>query len=912
MNFVCTFFLQDSESHEDEDDTESIDVSKSPEKPVKKLKLYNANNKCKIVDFESLENPFIIPFLFNCQSDNEHLISTVVPTGIQQNATFVLNISALANRSDLCADENGVWKMTGCRPKYYSIVKDENGRVVEMERVHGQSNSDVVVRRRTYTCSSYKWYHKTIVSIEFGKDIDKWFPLVLLHYKYDGKPTKFKVEKHGNRSSSNMPYVRTKASTKQSIAEKAQQYGPKRALFQVTKEAGGVCGVDSTGTLPRNENQVKYIKKKQQEPGPANKDPLASVMELQKTTFCGFIREIVCNDLPTVILFTDRQLDNIVKFCCHRRPDQVSELGVDLTFQLGPFYLLVTSYKNTVLQVKGTNRHPSCIGPVMICLTKEETTYLSFIHRLNREIPGLSEHLHATGTDDERALRNALAAGFRHAAPLLCYIHSERNVRAKARKLGLSSVLVERICQDLYRHGSGLIWSSSRQEFDVRAAALMEEWETLERSEKGGPPMFAEYFRAHKLDDMQARMSRFVMKGLGLGDKPYQQNIPECINDMLKDWSNFVPQDMDKFIVSLYDFVESFDQEEELAWFELSDKWEICPQFQQHLANKSHGEMTPEERKSFMEKVYKVCPDPVAYRRCRSFKFGTATCTTTSAESSSNQMSCDISDLARLDGQFSKEEQASLIEKAKSILHNAKFREGFQEGVFFVDSEGPLPYRVQCLTSGRCSCSCNFFSRNNLCFHSLAVAIHRGCVQKVVQAYKGRSLNKITTSTAPKNAGRKVPSRKRPLDDVVIASSSQVENTAPSHFQAEVLNPTTLVIRKSARPDDPPSSAPLVLKEIKGNIRKCAGCLKPIMSAVAGYHHADDQRCCFARFEAYHFWRKETKQWQLTTSTRHYHLNPVCTKVSGKESSVKIQASLVLSDGLRQLIRDRFDYELDS
>ena len=127
----------------------------------------------------------------------------------------------------------------------------------------------------------------------------------------------------------------------------------------MTKESGGVCGVDSTGTLPRNVNQVKYIKKKQQEPGPANKDPLASVMELQKTTYCtfrGFLREIVCNDLPTVMLFTDRQLNNIVKCCCHRRPNQVSELGVDLTFQLGPFYLLVTSYKNTVLKVKGTDR----------------------------------------------------------------------------------------------------------------------------------------------------------------------------------------------------------------------------------------------------------------------------------------------------------------------------------------------------------------------------------------------------------------------------------------------------------------------------------------------------------------------------------------------------------------------------
>lgn len=51
----------------------------------------------------------------------------------------------------------------------------------------------------------------------------------------------------------------------------------------------------------------------------------------------------------------------------------------------------------------------------------------------------------------------------------------------------------------------------------------------------------------------------------------------------MKYWTNFVPQDMNKFIVTLYDFVESFDQEEELAWFQLSDKWEICPQFQQHL-----------------------------------------------------------------------------------------------------------------------------------------------------------------------------------------------------------------------------------------------------------------------------------------------------------------------------------------
>ena len=41
----------------------------------------------QIVHFGSLENPFIISFLFNCQRDNERMVSTSVPTGIQQNAT---------------------------------------------------------------------------------------------------------------------------------------------------------------------------------------------------------------------------------------------------------------------------------------------------------------------------------------------------------------------------------------------------------------------------------------------------------------------------------------------------------------------------------------------------------------------------------------------------------------------------------------------------------------------------------------------------------------------------------------------------------------------------------------------------------------------------------------------------------
>ena len=74
--------------------------------------------------------------------------------------------------------------------------------------------------------------------------------------------------------------------------------------------------------------------------------------------------------------------------------------------------------------MKGASNHPSFLGHVMICMTKEESTYLSFIHCLNGEIRDLSEFLRATGIGDEHALRNALPASFRKATPLFCYIHS--------------------------------------------------------------------------------------------------------------------------------------------------------------------------------------------------------------------------------------------------------------------------------------------------------------------------------------------------------------------------------------------------------------------------------------------------------------------------------------------------------
>ena len=88
------------------------------------------------------------------------------------------------------------------------------------------------MRRRQYICKTCPKFHKTIVTTEYGKSIEKWFSLALFHYYWEGKPRKFKVAPHGNRKfkSSAPPYVKTKESTKQHLVQNLSEKktNPKR------------------------------------------------------------------------------------------------------------------------------------------------------------------------------------------------------------------------------------------------------------------------------------------------------------------------------------------------------------------------------------------------------------------------------------------------------------------------------------------------------------------------------------------------------------------------------------------------------------------------------------------------------------------------------------------------------------
>ena len=47
-------------------------------------------------------------------------------------------------------------------------------------------------------CKSCPKYNKTIISIEYGKDVERRYPIVLVHYYFDGETQQIIVASHGN------------------------------------------------------------------------------------------------------------------------------------------------------------------------------------------------------------------------------------------------------------------------------------------------------------------------------------------------------------------------------------------------------------------------------------------------------------------------------------------------------------------------------------------------------------------------------------------------------------------------------------------------------------------------------------------------------------------------------------------
>ena len=78
----------------------------------------------------------------------------------------------------------------------------------------------------------------------------------------------------------------------------------------------------------------------------------------------ALIRDVRVGGEPLCVLATDRQLNDIVRFCCSTT--SYKTLTVDPTFDMGKLNVTPISYRHLMLDNVKDGNHPTLIGPILI------------------------------------------------------------------------------------------------------------------------------------------------------------------------------------------------------------------------------------------------------------------------------------------------------------------------------------------------------------------------------------------------------------------------------------------------------------------------------------------------------------------------------------------------------------------
>jgi len=125
--------------------------------------------------------------------------------------------------------------------------------------------------------------------------------------------------------------------------------GPKKAVFQATRDADGVMQVDSLSDLPRGPHQGYYRNQLKKAPLPAylqgkeKDDELLEVLLKMKSEDEPFIRKVSLEKANlTIVLASENQLAELAKYSTSELDFSVVQL--DPTFNLGPHECTPISY----------------------------------------------------------------------------------------------------------------------------------------------------------------------------------------------------------------------------------------------------------------------------------------------------------------------------------------------------------------------------------------------------------------------------------------------------------------------------------------------------------------------------------------------------------------------------------------
>ena len=139
----------------------------------------------------------------------------LVPSQPKENVCFMISLNYLEDWKDALSDDLGVWTPTGKRTLYYRRLLSINGKT-NIQSVVSESDADVKAFRYLYCYPSCKDFKRIIIRVLSKTEVG-WTsePHLLIQYYFENGFKEITVPAHGNSKQKDLPYYRTKESTKQ-------------------------------------------------------------------------------------------------------------------------------------------------------------------------------------------------------------------------------------------------------------------------------------------------------------------------------------------------------------------------------------------------------------------------------------------------------------------------------------------------------------------------------------------------------------------------------------------------------------------------------------------------------------------------------------------------------------------------
>ena len=201
----------------------------------------------------------------------------------------------------------------------------------------------------------------------------------------------------------------------------------------------------------------------------------------------AFVRDVRVGAEPFCVVGTNRQLDDLKRFCCN--PVEYRPLTEDPTFGFGPYNVTPISYQHLITLRREDGKRPPIIGSVLLHEKKTQHTYSLSGGTLKSLEPEL-KNLMAFGTDDEKALVGGFNATFERATRLLCEIHLRKNIDTKLVSMDIKGESKQSIMDDIFGRKigsvfeSGLLDTGSAEEFTGLLESPEKKWSLLRLGDK--------------------------------------------------------------------------------------------------------------------------------------------------------------------------------------------------------------------------------------------------------------------------------------------------------------------------------------------------------------------------------------------------------------------------------------------